>query len=170
MITTTPRRGVRAGLAALALSAAMAAFAPAALAQSDGQGDGSQGGEGRARPHAQLTDEQRACLEAAGVEKPAEGQPPTEEQRAAFREAAQQCGIPLRRGHHHLPLTDEQKACLQEAGVQKPEPGQRPTEEQREAFRAAAEECGIDLPDRPQGPPPGQGDAGGSDENQSASV
>jgi Spy/CpxP family protein refolding chaperone len=170
MTTTTPRRGATAGLAALALIAAMATFAPAAFAHSDAPGDGSQGGEGRARPHPQLTDEQQACLEAAGVEKPAEGQPPTEEQRAAFREAAQQCGIPLPRGHRHLRLTDEQRACLEEAGVSKPEPGQRPTDEQREAFRAAAQECGINLPDRSNGPPPAPGDGSGNDENQSASV
>jgi hypothetical protein len=46
-------------------------------------------------PGPRLTDEQRACLKEAGIEKPADGQPPTEEQRAAFRAAAQQCGIDL---------------------------------------------------------------------------
>jgi Spy/CpxP family protein refolding chaperone len=150
MTTTTPRRGARAGLTVLALTAAMAVLAPAALAQSESQGDGTPGGQGGNRPHPQLTDEQKACLEQAGVEKPAQGQPPTEEQRAAFRTAAQQCNIPLPRGRHHLRLTDEQKQCLQDAGVEKPTQGQRPSDEQREAFRAAAEKCGIDLPQRPR--------------------
>jgi hypothetical protein len=168
-MTTTPRRGLRTGLAVLAVSAAMAAFAPMALAQSDSQGD-AQGGQG-GRPHPQLTEEQKACLKEAGVEKPADGQPPTDEQRAAFREAAKKCDIPLPR-HRHPKLTDEQKACLEQAGVQKPAEGQRPTEEQRAAFRAAAEQCGIQLPERPDGPPPGApGDAPqGGDQNQSTSV
>jgi hypothetical protein len=96
MTTTTPRRGVRAGLAVLALTAGMAAFAPAALAQTDSQGDGAQSEQGGGRPgRPQLTDEQQACLEEAGVEKPAEGQRPTDAQREAFRAAAEQCGIDL---------------------------------------------------------------------------
>ena len=96
MTTTTPRRGLRGGLAVLALTAAMAAFAPAALAQADSQGDGSQSEQDTGRPHRpRLTDEQKACLEEAGVEKPAEGQRPTDAQREAFRAAAEQCGIDL---------------------------------------------------------------------------
>ena len=35
-----------------------------------------------------LTDEQRACLEGQGVEKPAKGERPTDEQRAAFEAEA----------------------------------------------------------------------------------
>jgi len=108
------------------------------------------------RRHPRLTDEQRACLQEQGVEKPerdenGERAEPTDEQREAFRAAAEACGIELRR---HPRLTDEQRACVQEQGVEKPERdenGERvePTDEQREAFRAAAEACGIDLPDRP---------------------
>jgi len=47
-----------------------------------------------------LTDEQRACLEQQGVEKPARDENgerlrPTDEQRAAFEAAAETCGIDL---------------------------------------------------------------------------
>jgi len=107
---------------------------------------------------ADLTDEQRQCLEEAGVTKP-EGRP-TEAQLKAFAAAAKSCGVPLRDdrrgpGHGHGPrLTDEQRQCLAEAGVTKPEG--EPTEAQRDAMRAAAESCGITLPDRdgpgPRGP------------------
>jgi len=167
MSTPILRRGLRTGFAVLALSAVTMAFAPLALAQSGSEGDADQSqNDGGRPPRPQLTDEQRACLEQAGVEKPAEGERPTEEQRAALRAAAEQCGIPFHR--HHPRLTDEQKTCLQEAGVEKPAAGERPTEEQRDAFRAAAEQCGIDLPQRP-----GDGDGGGSQgntENQSTAV
>ena len=49
---------------------------------------------------AQLTDEQKTCLEDQGIEKPARGEDgrrvrPTDEQRAAFETAAAECGIEL---------------------------------------------------------------------------
>jgi hypothetical protein len=126
--------------------------------------DEAPAAEGRPKK-APLTDEQRACIEGQGVdlpdppaegEEPAERTRPTEEQRAAFKAAAEACGIelPARRHHRGPRLTEEQRACLQEQGVEKPakdENGERvrPTDEQRAAFEAAAEACGIDLPERP---------------------
>jgi hypothetical protein len=47
------------------------------------------------RHHPRLTEEQRACIQEQGVEKPARGTEPTDEQRAAFRAAAEACGIDL---------------------------------------------------------------------------
>ena len=106
------------------------------------------GGPGRP----QLTDEQKSCLQDHGVEKPAADAngnrvEPTDEQRAAFRAAAEACNIDL--PVRHPRLTDEQKSCLQDQGVEKPARGTEPTAEQRAAFRAAAETCGINLPDAP---------------------
>src|SRR5687767_11398601 len=154
MKTKAPRRAHRFGTfaTAIVMGAGLAGvLAPAALAQEgdDAANEAPSGEERRGR----LTDEQRACLEEQGVQKPepdANGErvEPTDEQKAAFRAAAEACGIELRRGRHQL--TDEQRACLEEQGVQKPEPdanGERvePTDEQKEAFRAAAEACGIEL-------------------------
>jgi len=157
-------RAVGTGLTGLVLTiGGVALVAPAAGAQTDTpdqtpstQAPSDQEGQRRRFPHrAWLTEEQRACLEEQGVKRPPEGQRPTEEQREAFRAAAEACGIELPRR-----LTDEQRACLEEQGVKRPPEGQRPTEEQREAFRAAAEACGIELPLRRWCPPtagPGEG-------------
>jgi hypothetical protein len=168
MGTSTLRRSLHTGLAGLVLTVAgLALVVPAAGAQTD-SGD-SQTQEDAPRPRPQLTDEQRACLEQAGVTKPAEGQRPTDEQRETFKAAAEECGIELpagRPGHRGPKLTDEQRACLEGQGAEKPAKGERPTDEQRAAFEAAAEECGIDLPDRPadgeagqQAPPDDSSDA-----------
>ena len=76
----------------------MAGLAPAALAQ---ESDDAPPAESNGRPHRpRLTDEQRACLQEQGLEKPAKDEngervKPTEEQRAAFRAAAEACGIQL---------------------------------------------------------------------------
>jgi hypothetical protein len=126
------------------------------------------------RPHhdrPQLTDEQQQCLTDQGITKPAERPtgPPTDEQRAAMKAAAEACGITLptppadasgamgdpgaapqgmrgERGHGPR-LTDEQRQCLTDAGVTKPaeRPTGPPTDEQRAAMRSAAESCGITL-------------------------
>lgn len=53
-----------------------------------------------ARRHARawwrnLTEEQRQCLRDQGLERPARGERPTAEQRQAFRDAAEACGIDL---------------------------------------------------------------------------
>jgi len=136
---------------AVASMGLVAGFAPAASAHPGG---------GRA----QLTDEQKSCLEAQGIVKPepnADGERvrPTEEQRDAFKAAAEECGIELRGRRGHRPkLTDEQKTCLEEQGIEKPakdEDGKRvkPTDEQKAAFEAAAAECGIELPERPSDAP-----------------
>lgn len=42
-----------------------------------------------------LTDEQRECLQGQGLERPARGERPTDEQRQAFRDAAEACDIDL---------------------------------------------------------------------------
>ena len=147
------RRSTAVATLAIAGLGLMAVFAPAAVA------------------HPNLTDEQKTCLEEAGIEKPAKDEngervKPTEEQRTAFRAAAEACGIELPARPNRPRLTDEQKACLEEAGIEKPakdENGERvkPTEEQRTAFRAAAEACGIELPDRPpEGDAPADAPAG----------
>lgn len=95
---------------------------------------------------ARLTDEQRACLEEQGIERP-DGRPSAEERdalREEMRAAAEACDIDL----PEPLLTDEQRACLEEQGIERPET--RPDREERaalrEQMRAAAEECGIDLP------------------------
>ena len=157
MKTTTPRTTHRFGKLAVVMvmgAGLLGAFAPAALAQdtSDTNSNGQPAASGR--PHPQLTDAQKACLQQHGAQKPAEGTQPTDEQRQALRAAAQACGIQLPRRHHHPRLTDAQKACLEQHGVQKPQPGAngerpQPTAEQRAAFRAAAQDCGIQLPNRP---------------------
>jgi len=149
--TTKRRRGAVVATLAVASMGLLAGFAPAASAHPGG---------GRA----QLTDEQKSCLEEQGVVKPepnADGERvrPTEEQREAFKAAAEACGIELRGPRHNrLQLTDEQKSCLEDQGIEKPardEDGKRvkPTDEQKAAFEAAAAECGIELPERPSDAP-----------------
>jgi len=161
MGTSTLRRSLHTGLAGIVLTVGgLALVAPAAGAQTDSGDTQTQEGAPRQRP--QLTDEQKACLEQAGVTKPAEGQRPTDEQREAFKAAAESCGIELPAGgpggpgHRGPELTDEQRECIEGQGVEKPAKGERPTDEQRAAFEAAATECGIDLPSRPQGGEAGQ--------------
>jgi len=111
----------------------------------------------RTGPFADITDEQKACLDAAGLARPgAEATP--EERRAALEAlaaAAEECGIDLPARPHGRPgpladLTDEQKECLSAAGLARPGADATPEERQaaREALAAAAEECGIDLPTR----------------------
>ena len=143
MQSATKKRTVRLGLAGLALVVGGLSLAPAAA--------GAANSDSHPR-HKQLTDEQKTCLEGQGVTKPEKGTKPTDEQREAFKAAAESCGIelPARGNRPHRPkLTDEQKTCLEGQGVTKPEKGTKPTAEQREAFKAAAESCGIELPARP---------------------
>ena len=113
-----------------------------------------------------LTDTQIACLRDKGITKPEPGTEPTQAQRDAMRQAAQDCGITLPMRHRferRFDLTDAQKACLQGKGLERPQPGTRPTDAQRQAFRQAAQDCGITLPDRPMGPGMGGGPGGGMD-------
>ena len=56
---------------------------------------GMPGGPGRRGPGERLTDAQRQCLADAGITRPTG--PPTDEQRAAMRSAAEGCGITLGR-------------------------------------------------------------------------
>jgi hypothetical protein len=129
------------GIAAVPLLVGV--LAPLASAQSD------------PAPHAPppLTDAQKACLSQHGVTVPSPGQPlspPTDAQRAAFRAAAQACGLPAPQGFVMLHLTDAQKSCLAQHGVSVPAPGQKlngpPTDAQRAAFEAAAQACGLPKP------------------------
>ncbi len=103
MNTLAPRTTRRIGrfAAAMVMSTALVgALAPAAFAQESDTSE-APAAEGRRRPRGpQLTDEQKSCLEEQGIEKPAAGEngervPPTDEQRAAFRAAAETCGITL---------------------------------------------------------------------------
>ena len=136
---------------------------PAPSADQTGPLDGVAG-----RPHRPaLTDEQRQCLAAQGVTVPAPTADgtrvrPTDDQRAAFRAAAEACGLPVPQGHPGMgprpALTDEQRECLAAQGVTVPAPTAdgtrvRPTDDQRAAFRAAAEACGLPLPTRGPGAP-----------------
>ncbi len=109
-----------------------------------------------------LTDEQRQCLEDAGITRPGADATPEERQaaREAFRTAAETCGITLPDPHGPLAdLTDEQKACLDAAGLTRPDRDATFEERKaaREALKAAAEGCGIELPERPAGPGAGPG-------------
>ncbi len=151
--TTRRRRGAVVATLAVASMGLLAGFAPAASAHPGG---------GRA----QLTDAQKTCLEAEGIVKPtpnADGTrvEPTDAQKAAFKAAAEKCGIELRGPRGNRPkLTDEQKTCLEEQGIEKPAKNAdgtrvKPTDEQKAAFKAAAAECGITLPERPADAPSG---------------
>src|SRR5688500_5298069 len=95
MKTNAPRRAHRFGIFATAIvmgAGLVGVLAPAALAQEgDDAANEAPSGEERRGRH-QLTDEQRACLEEQGVQKPepdANGErvEPTDEQKAAFRAA-----------------------------------------------------------------------------------
>ena len=144
-----PRRvGIVAGFLALAALPAVGVGAFAAAAT----GSGEASAAGTPLP---LTDTQQQCLTDHGVTLPADGERPqglTDEQRAAFRAAAQACGITLPAHGPRLALSDAQKQCLTDQGVTLParpvngERPARPTDEQRAAFRAAAQACGIVLP------------------------
>ena len=65
-------------------------------------GTGTAAPDGTARPHPQLSDDQKQCLANQGVtlpQRPADGTrptPPTDEQRAALKAAAEACGLPVR--------------------------------------------------------------------------
>lgn len=111
----------------------------------------------RTGPFADLTDEQKECLDAAGLTRPGADATPEERQAAlaALAAAAEGCGIELPERPHRRPgpladLTDEQKECLEAAGLTRPGADATPEERQaaREALAAAAEACGIDLPTR----------------------
>jgi hypothetical protein len=139
---------------------AVASFGSFAGAADDNSASSSSTApDGTARPHPQLSDDQKQCLANQGVtlpQRPADGTrptPPTDEQRAALEAAAEACGLPVRgpggpggfggpRGDHPA-LTDAQKQCLADHGVTL---GQRPADGSREAFRAAAEACGLTPP------------------------
>jgi hypothetical protein len=108
-------------------------------------------------PLANLTDEQKACLDEAGLPALTVTPPSRSVQaaREALKAAAEACGIELPAGPTGGPgngpianLTDEEKACLQAAELSRPGPGATPEERQaaREALKAAAEACGIELP------------------------
>ncbi len=170
-----PRRvglvvGFLAGFVGLAALPALGLGAYAAADTTSGESSASGPGVRGLRP--QLSDTQKQCLADHGVtlpERPANPEagtrpaPPTDEQRAAFRAAAEACGLPTppAGGRGFRPqLTDTQKQCLADQGVTlptSPTPGagerrQPPTAEQREAFHAAAQAC--DLPVPTHGPRP----------------
>ena len=90
---TTPRRR-RGGLVAVLAVAALALVAGLlvpAMAGAQETGDEPAATERAHRPR--LTDEQRQCLQDQGLEQPARGERPTDAQRQAFRDAAEECGI-----------------------------------------------------------------------------
>ena len=83
--------------AAGASAAGVAAIVGVAVATPASANDAANGT--RSGRHMALTEEQKSCLDAAGLTKP-EGRP-TAEQRAAFEAAAAKCGITLpQRGDH----------------------------------------------------------------------
>jgi hypothetical protein len=154
---------------------AVASFGTFAGAADDNSSTSSTAPDGTARPHPQLTEDQKQCLVDHGVtlgQKPADGTPwtpPTDAERAARQAAAEACGLPVRGPggpgggfgpggpHGDRPaLTDEQKKCLADNGVtfgQRPADGSRPTpptDAERAALRAAAATCGLISPAHPQ--------------------
>ena len=100
MATPARKRGRRLGAFAgvmMMSTALVGVLAPSAFAQESDTSE-APAAEGRRGPR--LTDEQKTCLEEQGVAKPAadengERVPPTDEQKAAFRAAAETCGIDL---------------------------------------------------------------------------
>jgi hypothetical protein len=169
-----PRRiGVVVGFLALAAVPTLGLSAFAAAADSATTGTGTEGQPGARPPHPELTDAQKQCLADHGVTlpiRPAAGSTgvapvrPTDEQREAFRQAAEACGLPIPTGRGpgfagpggvRPALTDAQKQCLADQGVTLPQrpadgaTGERPappTAEQRAALQAAAAACGITIP------------------------
>ena len=84
---------------------AVVSFGGFAGAADDGTGSTpSAGAPSGDHPHPQLSDEQKQCLADHGVTlptRPADGTrptPPTDDQRAAFRAAAEACGLPTPAG------------------------------------------------------------------------
>jgi hypothetical protein len=139
----------------VAIPALVVTLAPLASAQT-GSGTDPAG----PRPP-RLTDAQRTCLAQHGVSLPTPGQrlaPPTAQQRAAFKAAAQACGLPAPSGApHQVQLTDAQRTCLAQHGVQPPPkdpPSGPPTAQQLAVFRAAAQACGLPAPRDLPPPPP----------------
>ncbi len=174
-----PRKvGIVVGFVALAAIPALGLGAFAAADTSTGETSGQQGTR---PPRPELTDTQKQCLAGRGVtlpQRPANGEtaqrpsPPTDEQRAAFRQAAEACGLPTPAAGANGPgfgrpgfggpggvrpsLTDAQKQCLAGRGVTLPqrptgsETGERPappTAEQRAALQQAAAACDIAIPE-----------------------
>ena len=150
MTTPSPthRAGVMATLAVSAVAVVAGLFAAPAGAQT---GDT----EATTTPRLQVTQEQRDCMAEQGFERPLAGELRSREQRQAFRDAAETCGIDLPNGffrhaarrharHWYRNLTHEQRQCLTDQGVERPQG--RPTPEEVQAFRDAAAACGIDLP------------------------
>ena len=156
--------GIVAGFLVLAAIPAVGLGAFAAADTTSGEA-GTQGPPGRPA----LTDAQRQCLADQGVTlpgRPADGTrpaPPTDEQRAALRAAAEACGLPVPAHGPRPALTDAQRQCLADQGVTlpgRPADGTRPappTDEERAALRAAAEACGLPVP--AHGPRPALTDA-----------
>jgi hypothetical protein len=72
----------------------------AGAADSTGTGAAATATDGTTHPHPQLSDAQKQCLADNGVtlgQRPADGSrptPPTEAERAAFKAAAEACGLP----------------------------------------------------------------------------
>jgi hypothetical protein len=161
------------GAAAISSLAGLNAAGASANSETSSRAPGIEQGQARkAARFAQLTDEQRTCLQNAGLARP-EGRP-TLEQRQALRAAATDCGIEIptsrpagtgrpaglgqpatreqgqaRTQTIFSALTDDQRDCLTDAGLARPD--SRPTVEQRQELRRGATDCGIDVPGRPAG-------------------
>ena len=149
---STTHRAKRAGLAATLALSAVAVMAGLFAAPAGAQ---TSDAEAAAQPRLQITQEQRDCMAEQGYERPLAGELRTREQRQAFRDAAETCGIDLPKGvfrhaarrharHWYRNLTVDQRQCLTDQGVERPQG--RPTPDEVQAFRDAAAACGIDLP------------------------
>jgi hypothetical protein len=104
------RRSTAAATLVVATLGLAAGLAPAAVAiqNDDQQQESDDAPRGPRGGHPELTDEQKTCLEGQGVQKPAKDENgervrPTEEQREAFRAAAEACGIELPERPAHAP-------------------------------------------------------------------
>ena len=84
----------------------------------------------------------KACLEAAGMTRPAPGVKLSAAERQAVRATLKSCGIAraqMRRG----PVSPQARACLQAAGMTRPAPGVKLSTAERQAVRATLKSCGI---------------------------
>lgn len=152
-------------LATVAVSASAATSTPTATASSGSavvtSGDTARYG-GAGRWFQGLTDEQRACLQDAGITRPV--WPLDVSDRVALRgrvrAAASACDItvpdPTRRermAQAWVALSDEQRSCLTDTGLTRPVG--RLSDADRATLRAqvvaAAKSCGVTLPKPPAG-------------------
>ncbi|MFK7919857.1 MAG: hypothetical protein AB8G14_17410 [Ilumatobacter sp.] len=137
---------------------------------------------------AQLTGDQLDCLQNAGWSRPTNRSgPPSDEERQAMSDVAEECGIDIpaedgqhpergrpaagesrpemtaesaqaRMGSRFEALSDAQRDCMTDSGLAKlVDQNGPPTAERRQELRTVAEDCGIDIPTQDRSGRPGFG-------------